>query len=172
MVESRRRTFLKAGMLGALVLAVGGGIYRATRNAAPAGFALDGEARDALSAIIPVMLDGALPADTAARAQAVAQVTQGMHAAILGLPLSAQKEVQDLFGLLALAPTRRLLAGVGPWRQASSAEVAAFLQSWRTSRLGLLRAAYAGLHDLAMGSWYASPASWGAIGYPGPVQLT
>lgn len=173
MVETRRRTFLKAGLLGTLALAVGGGIYRATRDAAPAhGFALDGAARDVLAAIIPVLLEGALPADAAARAQSTGQVTQAVHAAILGLPLSAQKEVQDLFGLLALAPARRLLAGVGPWHEASPAQVAAFLQSWRTSRIGLLRAGYAGLHDLVMGSWYASPVAWEAIGYPGPIQLT
>jgi hypothetical protein len=50
-------------------------------------------------------------------------------------------------------------------------EVAAFLQGWRTSRLGLLRSAYAALHDLVLGAWYGTPDTWEAIGYPGPPEI-
>ena len=49
-------------------------------------------------------------------------------------------------------------------------QVSAFLQDWRLHRLGLLRTAYHALHDLVLGAWYAQPASWEAIGYPGPLQ--
>jgi hypothetical protein len=168
-METSRRTFLKAGALGALVLAAGGGIYRASHPPLPRRFALDGEARAALHAIIPAVLAGALPSG-AAREPAIAASTERVHQAILGLPLATQKEVQDLFGLLALAPARRLLTGIsGGWEQASGAQVAAFLQDWRVHRLGLLRSAYGAIHDLVLGSWYADPTSWAAIGYPGPT---
>ena len=167
-----RRTFLKAGVGASLALALGGGIYRATqatRVPSPLPpFALDGEARAALGAIAPAVLDGALPAG-AHRAEAVAAVIGAVHRAILGLPLATQHEIQDLFGLLALAPARRLLTGIAtPWADAPPAAVHAFLQDWRTSQFGLLRAGYAALHDLVLGAWYAAPASWEAIGYPGP----
>jgi hypothetical protein len=56
------------------------------------------------------------------------------------------------------------------WAQATADEVAAFLQDWRTHRLGLLRTAYGALHDLVLGSWYSDPANWAAIGYPGPIK--
>jgi hypothetical protein len=170
-METTRRTFLKAGLVAAAVLAVGGGIYRYTHPAPQARFILDGPARAALDAMVPAILDGALPAAGAARTAAIRSTTDRVHQAILGLPLSAQGEIQDLFGLLALGPVRRFLAGVPEeWQQASVAQVAAFLQGWRTHRLALLQSGYAALHDLVIGSWYADAANWTAIGYPGPLK--
>jgi hypothetical protein len=160
-----RRAFLTSGVLAALALAGGGAVYRFTHR--PPRFILDGEARAALAAIVPAMLAGALPGDPAAIAAAIDRV----HQAILGLPLATQKEVQDLFGLLALAPARRFLAGVaGGWSDADPVQVSAFLQSWRLHRLALLQVAYHALHDLVLGAWYADPSSWAAIGYPGPLK--
>ncbi len=132
---------------------------------------LDGEAKAALDAIIPAMLAGSLPAEGAARAQAVAATTGRVHQAILGLPLTAQREVQDLFGLLALGPARRALTGIADgWSSATDTQVSAFLQEWRFHRLDMLQSAYHALHDLMIGAWYADPASWAAIGYPGPMK--
>lgn len=161
-----RRTFLKAGLVGTLALAAGGGIYRlAYGSAVPHRFALDGEARAAIDAIIPAMLAGALHHDSAA----IGATTARVHQAILGLPLATQKEIQDLFGLLALAPARRFIAGVPDgWASASSAQVGAFLQGWRLHHFETLQVAYHALHDLVLGAWYADPSSWTAIGYPGP----
>ena len=162
---------MKVGGVAALVLAAGGGWYRHAHPPAPQRFVLDGEAKAAIDAIVPAMLAGALPADPAARSAAVAATTARVHQAILGLPLSAQKEVQDLFGLLALAPARRLLAGVsGGWAQADAAQVSAFLQDWRFHRFAMLQSAYHALHDLIIGSWYADPSAWTALGYPGPLK--
>jgi hypothetical protein len=170
-METSRRTFLKAGALGALVLAAGGALYRTTHPAPPQRFALDGEARAALHAIVPSILAGALPQDPPRRSAAIRDAIDGVHQAILGLPLATQKEVQDLFALLALAPARRVLTGLsGGWTSASPAQVTAFLQDWRVHRLGLLRSAYDALHGLVLGAWYASPMSWAAIGYPGPLR--
>jgi hypothetical protein len=169
-METSRRTFLKAGAFAALALAAGGGIYRAIHPPLPQRFVPGGEARDALHAIIPAVLAGVLP-DALEREAAIAATTERVHQAILGLPLATQKEVQDLFGLLALAPARRLLTGIsGGWSQASVAQVSSFLQRWRVHRLGLLRSAYQALHDLVLGAWYADPSSWAAIGYPGPIK--
>jgi hypothetical protein len=170
-METSRRTFLKAGAFGAVVLAAGGALYRITHPAPSQRFALDGQARAALHAIVPAILAGALPDDPARRQPAIVEAIDGVHQAILGLPLATQKEVQDLFALLALAPARRLLTGVADgWANASPAQVTAFLQDWRVHRLGLLRSAYDALHGLVLGAWYASPSSWAAIGYPGPLR--
>ena len=161
-----RRTFLRAGGLAALALVAGGALYRAHRDTAPHRFALDGEARAALHAIAPAILLGALPPGLALNA-----TIDAVHAAILGLPPATQKEVQDLFGLLALAPARRLLTGVsGGWENARTEDVSAFIQDWRMHRLGLLRSAYHALHDLVLGAWYAQESSWAATGFPGPMK--
>ncbi|MCX7294347.1 hypothetical protein [Janthinobacterium sp.] len=168
----QRRSFLKLGLLGACALAAGGAAYRALRGPAPPGrFVLDGEARAALAAIVPAMLGEALPpSQAAARAAALDGAIAGVETAIHGLSLAAQQEVQDLFGLLALAPARRFVAGVKDgWREADPAQVAAFLQSWRTHRLATLQTAYLALHDLILGAWYADAGHWAAIGYPGPL---
>ena len=167
-----RRTFLKIGGIAALALASGGAIYRLVHGPAPLQrFTLDGEAKAAIDAIVPAMLAGALPSEPPARQAAIASTTERVHQAILGLPLAAQKEVQDLFGLLALGPARRFLAGVPEtWSEASVEQVSAFLQSWRVHRFGMLQSAYGALHDLIIGSWYSDPANWPAIGYPGPIK--
>jgi hypothetical protein len=170
-METSRRSFLKAGALAALVLAAGGGIYRHAHPPVPRGFLLDGEARAALHAIVPAILAGVLPTEAGARAQAIAATTERLNRTILGLPLATQQEVQDLFGLLALGPARRLLTGISHgWLEATDAEVSSWLQDWRTHRLALLRTAYQALHDLVLGSWYSDPANWAAIGYPGPIK--
>jgi hypothetical protein len=169
-METSRRTFLKLGALAAFALAAGGGIYRATHGSSHQRFVLDGEARAALEAIVPALLAGALPAAPEQRAAMIAATIGRVHENILGLPLATQKEVQDLFGLLALAPARRFIAGVsGDWSEADPAQVTAFLQDWRVSRVGLLRSAYQAIHSLVYGAWFADPSSWPAIGYPGPL---
>jgi hypothetical protein len=167
-----RRTFLGTGALVALALAAGGVIYRTIHGAAqPGRFVLDGEARAALDAIVPAMLADALPQPPAGRRAAIALATERVHQAILGLPLSAQKEIQDLFGLLALGPARRFLAGVPTdWPGATPQQVGAFLQDWRLHRFAMLQTAYHALHDLVLGSWYADPSTWASIGYPGPLK--
>ena len=63
-----------------------------------------------------------------------------------------------------------MLTGIaGGWANATPANVHAFLHDWRDSSFALLRSAYGALHDLVLGAWYADPASWDAIGYPGPT---
>ena len=161
-----RRQFLQTGVAGSVLLACSGWL-----NAAGARRLSDAE-RDMLAAVAGVLLDGALPQEGAARQQLVARTVDGIARAVAGLSLATQKEIGELFGLLVLAPTRMVLAGVGrPWREASAAEVGEFLASWRGSRLLLLQSAYAALHDLTFGAWYAQPDSWEAIGYPGPPEV-
>lgn len=168
-----RRAFLTAGVGGALALAVGGGIYRATQTsmAVPLQqrFAVDGEARAALAAIVPALLAGALSAGSSGL-PSVATLIERVHHSILILPPASRRQVQDLFGLLALAPARRVLTGIsGGWANATPHDVHVFLQSWRDSNFAMLRAAYGALHDMVLGAWYADPATWAAIGYPGPT---
>ncbi|NVM79221.1 hypothetical protein FHW83_005058 [Duganella sp. SG902] len=170
-MQQPRRSFLKIGVAGALTLAAGGAIYRLAHRPGPQRFALEGAAQTVLEAVIPAMLGPVLPEAPAARAAALAAASARVRDTVLGLPLATQKEIQDLFGLLALGPARRLLAGVGGgWERADPLQVAAFLQSWRTHSLQTLQIAYQALHDLIIGAWYGDPSSWERIGYPGPLK--
>jgi len=166
----QRRSFLKLGLMAAAGVAAGGTLYRVLHPVVPGRFALDGEAHAVLAAIMPAMLGSALAAAEPQRSAQLASAMRGVHLAIAGLPLAQQQEVQDLFGLLALAPARRLLAGVeGGWNQAEPARVAAFLQHWRLHRFATLQTAYLALHDLILGAWYGDARHWASIGYPGPL---
>ena len=161
-----RRTFLKVGLAGGVVLGAGGIWYAATREAVAQG-RLDRATRAMFAAIAPVILAGvALPEPATTE-----DVGAGVETAFGGLSAAAQTELGELFGLLSFPPTRYVLTGVADWGRVSQADIARFLESWRRHRLSLLRGAYAALHDLVLGAWYARPDSWEAIGYPGPPEV-
>jgi hypothetical protein len=161
-----RRTFLGTGALGAAALAAGGWLrYGAGMRGSGA---LDGDARDIVSAMVPAFLAGALP-DDARRADAVRETVDAVVRTVAGLPPQAQTELAQLFALLALAPTRVAMTGPWqPWERASPADVDAMLRRWQSSRVDLLRSAYDGLHQLILAAWYGNARAWPAIGYPGP----
>jgi hypothetical protein len=165
---------LKAGVAGVAALVLARWLYTtvsAPPRTATSDAALDSDARAVLAAIIPVILDGALPIGPDA-AVARDEALTGAAQAIAGLPPSVRRELDQLFALLAFAPTRCVVAGVwSPWPDASGESVAAFLAHWRDSRFALLRSAYEALHQIVLGAWYGNPRSWGAIGYPGPPSL-
>jgi hypothetical protein len=169
-----RRTLLKAGLAGGAALLLARWLYTTTSGATPivkSGAPLEPDARAIIAAIVPVVLDGALPTGSEAgpaRAEALAAAEQ----AIAGLPPATRKELDQLFSLLAFAPTRCLLAGVwSPWPQATQESITSFLTRWRDSRFALLRSAYDALHQIVLGAWYGNPRSWPAIGYAGPPSL-
>jgi hypothetical protein len=120
-----------------------------------------------------VLLEGALPADQAARDVALAQTLTGIDTAVAGLAPDARAELAQLVALLALPPVRFGIARVSDaWPAASPVEVRRFLDNCRTSRFTLMRAAYDALHDLTFAAWYGNADSWPAIGYPGPPPLS
>lgn len=133
---------------------------------------LDADAQAIMNAVVPVLLAGALPTDATARSAAIADAVRGIDGAIAGLSPAAQKELGQLFALLALPPSRLALAHLTtPWDQAPESDVRAFLDRFRTSSLMLLRSAYGALHQLTFAAWYGNQASWPRIGYPGPPDL-
>ena len=172
-----RRTFLVAGVAGSAALAAA---YwwrdRRGQPPVPASGApragLDPDARAVMAAIIPALLDGALPAQRAALAAAVEETLAAVAIAIDDLPPGAQREISQLFALLAFAPARIALARVNsPWAEAPPGAIAGFLDRWRDSGWKLQRSAYDALHQLVFAAWYGNPRSWPAIGYDGPPAL-
>ena len=168
-----RRTFIAGGVLGVAALAATRFLPRTSapgRDTSLRALDVDGEA--IVRAIVPAMLAGALPEDRGARASAIDETVKTVDNAILGLPLHAQKELGQLFALLASAPGRVALTHhSAPWSEVSSQDAQAFLERLRTSRWSLLRVAYDALHQLVLASWYGNPRAWAAIGYDGPPSL-
>ena len=161
-----RRTALKTGLLGGALLGAAGLVGRF------AGRDADADRTGVLTALVPAMLDGALPAERKLADAAIARCVASVGTAIAGLSPQAQAELAQLFSLLSLPPGRLLLAGLAqPWPQADVADVRGALTRWREHPLALLQTAYQALHDLVLGAWYGDEANWAAMGYGGPIHL-
>jgi hypothetical protein len=155
-VTLTRRKLLKTGAGGSLLLAL-------------SGCAPPTDHRTMLRAIARAMLAGALPSNNVETALDAA--VRGVETAIAGLPPAVQDDVHQLFSLLEFPLTRRFVAGVGPWERASTSDVDAFLERWRTSNAQLMRSGYQALHQLVMAGWYGQDAAWARIGYSGPPTI-
>lgn len=93
---------------------------------------------------------------------------QSFHQAMAIRPQNEQDDLKRVLTLIE-KPWARWAIG-GSFGRLSENSLEQMLQSWRTSRIFLLRRAYSGLVSLAQSSWYALPESWPAIKYPGPVE--
>jgi hypothetical protein len=167
-----RRTFLKVGIAGGLILAGARWLERPQALAAANHRFLDERGASALAALVAVILEGALPKEAAARGRAVAEIVEAFDRAVSGLSASVQKEVGELFTLLRFPPARLMFTGLwSPLEESSAEDIAAFLTRWRHSRFDIQRAGYQALTQLVQAAWYGNSASWAAIGYPGAPKL-
>jgi hypothetical protein len=165
----QRRSLLKLGAASAALLAVAGGTVALLGPGLRGGRMTD-PSRTLMTALAAALLDGSLPPGGAARAAALDGLLARVDGLVAGLPDHAQDELSQLLALLATTPGRTLLAGVdSPWPQASLTSIRAGLQSMRLSSLGLRQQAYHALHDIVGAAFFSDPATWKAIGYPGPI---
>ncbi len=117
-----------------------------------------------LLALIPVVLAGTSANDSL--------VLHSLDNKLAALSPEMLKLTRQLLDVLSLPLTRGPLTGIwGPWKQASPAQVTAFLQRWQDSSLNLLRMGHASLLQLLLMAWYERPEAWAACGYPGPPNI-
>ncbi len=173
-VEISRRGFLKTGLIGTAFLATAG--LTATLSGCSASTPADGfrviRASDIalLSAIIPVIIEGAVP--PAQMQQAVTGTIQSLDNNLGHLSPELLKLTVQLFDVLALPVTRGPLTGIwGSWENASAEDIRHFLERWQNSSLSLLKMGYDSLIKLVLMSWYSRPESWAHCGYPGPPTV-
>lgn len=167
----QRRRFLALGAAAAVVLAVGGTAAALAKPGWRDG-RLTPSGRVLFSALGRALLDGSLPAASAAQSSALEGLIHRVETLVAGLPPHAQSEIAQLLSLLLAAPGRRLLAGVSaPWDEASIQDIQSGLQSMRTSGVALRQQAYHALHDIVGGAYFSEPATWAKLGYPGPQPV-
>jgi hypothetical protein len=168
-----RRDFLKVGAGFSAVLACASVLYgcgEAARSSAKNfGFLRDGDL-DLFGALVPAVVLELAQLDAAGRSAQVGEVLRKLDATCSALDLSNRQELRKLLDLLAIAPLRYLLAGVGAWNEASTETLQDFLARWRGSRFATLNAGGNVLVKLISTSYYILPASWQASGYPGPLE--
>ena len=168
-----RRELFKVGWLVSLALAgagsVGGFVARAQEQGRLVFFRPGDEAL--ARAVIRSFLSGILPAEAAANRQAVEQTLAAADRYFAALSPATQGEARQALGLVSLAPVRWLLGVWSPWTRAGEAQVQAALEALRTSRFVTARQIFQLLSGMATVGWYGQPASWAAIGYPGPPTV-
>ena len=169
----QRRTLLKLGLASAGALAVAGGAAGWWwQPGLQQNGRLSAAGRDVFAAVGRAVLDKSLPAQAGERHKAIAGLLERTDTLVQALPPHAQAELSQLLSVLASAPGRFALAGLGPpWGQASIGELQQALQGMRLSGLALRQQAYAALHDIATGAYFADAATWPLLGYPGPMKI-
>lgn len=168
-VGTSRRSFLRKGLIGGALLALGGGglaIYPSKEV---------GVATAPLVALEPrafqVLVAFAGRVVTAAGANPVAIVHGVDRTLSYALP-ETRKAINDLLGLFENA-----LAGlffdrrIQPFTRLSAEGQDAVLESWRTSRVELRRAGYQALRKLVLTAHYIEESSWGPLAYAPPRGL-
>jgi hypothetical protein len=170
-----RRDFLKVGAGFSLALTFAGalGTLGGCGEAAKApakGFAfLQPGDVEMFSALAPAIVVDLAQLDAGQRAARVGDVLHNVDGTCAALDLHSRQELRKLLDLLAIAPLRYVLTGVGAWNEAGIDTLQAFLARWRGSRFATLNAGGNILVKLVCASYYVLPASWAATGYPGPL---
>lgn len=169
-----RRQFLKLGLWSGLALATVSTTAMLSGCSSPPSAASYRLLREGdlvlFRALIPAVLAGALPTGPA-QAKAVDDTLHSLDQLLFYSSRASHKQLQQLFDLLTFPATRIIVAGVRhDWAAVTPDDVEAFLQRWKTSGVGMLRAGYKGLCQMIEMAWYLQPQSWPAIGYAPPVK--
>ena len=164
---------MKLGLGSGLLLALAGmglrGVEPGLQSSAGGPPRQSARSRALMSAVALAVLDGAWPAEQAARARALQAHLDLVDGAIASFPPAMQAELAQLLTVLSSAAGRWGLAGLATdWPEAGTPAVQAALQAMRDSRITLREQAYQALRDLHCGVFFSAPEHWSLMGYPGP----
>lgn len=164
-----RRRFLKLGLGATVLLAVAGGGSALLSTPGLAEGRLSASSRQLMRAITVAVCGDLLPPEGPAREARLASHLEQLERQIAGFPPHLRKELGQLLTLLGTTPGRLALMGLSsPWAQASPAELQARLHTMGRSSLALRQQIFHALRDLNCLVFFNDPASWAAVGYPGP----
>lgn len=162
----KRRQFIMLGLTTGTVLALG-------FTAVPVLIASPQQQQDSavlvLDALLPALLQGALPADAVARQAALRRSRDAVLQFLPFLPPSQQQQLRQLFVLLETDLSR--LALTGHWLSLNELPITLrleLLHAWRDSYLTVLQQAYAGLKELLFAAYYGQPQHWQPLSYQPP----
>lgn len=165
-----RRGFLKKGLFGGLLLALGGGTWLALKRSAmvelPTGLkVLDARRYAVVRALVERFIPprpGFPPPESLGTAKAVDEIMAMVDD-------SSRVELNQLLMLFENALPNFLFGlRTTPFTQLSPDEQQVVLNEWMTSSLSLRRTGYLALRTIVMSAYYGNPATWPATKYPGP----
>lgn len=166
-----RRSFLKKGLFGGLLLALGGGGFLLTRRSAQVAIPGGLQVLDAREyAVMWALVQRFAPVREGFPAPDALKTTLNVDGIFVMLEEVTQQELKQLLMLFENALPNFLFGGrTSPFTQLSPTEQEAVLAEWRDSRLILRRTGYKALRALALSAYYGDPALWTALAYPGPL---
>jgi len=165
-VATSRRSFLRKGLIGGALLALGGvglAVYPSKEV---------GVATAPLEALEPrafqVLVALASRIVTATGSNPVAIAHSADRTLSYALP-ETQEAINKLLGLFENALPGLLFDGrLQPFTRLSAQSQDAVLESWRTSRIELRRTGYQALRKLVLAAHYIEESSWGPLAYSPP----
>ena len=169
-----RRGLLRVGLVGSAFLATAGfgaALSGCSASSPASGYTVLRETDlPFLRALIPVMLEGGVPA--AQMPAAIDGTLQSLDYSLDHLSPELLTLTLQLFDVLALPITRGPLTGVwGSWDNAGADDIRQFLARWQDSSISLLRMGHESLLKLVMMAWYSRQEAWAHCGYPGPPTI-
>ena len=166
-----RRGFLKKGLFGGLLLALGGGTFLATRRSAQVPMPGGLKVLNATEyAVMWAIVQRFAPAHEGFPAADSINTTVACDGIISLLEEVTQGEIKQLLMLFENALPNFLFGGrASPFTQLNPTEQEDVLAEWRDSRLTLRRTGYRALRGIAIAAYYGNKATWSAVGYPGPL---
>lgn len=166
-----RRDFLKKGLLGGLVLAVGGGGFLFTRRGASVALPPGLKVLNAEEfAVVWALVQRFVPAREGFPAADSLSTATAVDGIIAMLEDETQAELKQLLMLFENALPNFLFGfRTRPFTQLGPAEQEEVLGEWRDSKLTLRRTGYRALRGLSLAAYYGNKAVWPSVGYPGPL---
>ena len=167
-ITTNRRGFMQLSATSAAALTLGAsvaGLTGCSKVPAANGYKVlrPGDI-EILRAVAPVILSGSYPGSLAADGEAV--LLRSLDKVVLTLQDYARSQLVMLFDALQVAPVRALMGAPWTgWSDMPAADIEAFLQDWKTRRMG-----YASLCKLVTMCWYSHPSTFAFSGYPGMPQ--
>ena len=169
-----RRTLLRTGLLGTLVVVVGGGAVASRKTKlrrAPRGGlrVLTLAEYSILAAIADRVCPEPRPGVPGATALDIAGLADRLFEKAGD---DAKKGVKTALAVFENGLTGAMFfERVTPFTQLSAAEQDEVLTAFRDSRVGIRRTIYRALSSLAASMYYGHPDVWDGIGYPGPADI-
>jgi hypothetical protein len=171
--KDTRRGFLKKGLVGGALLAMGGAGWLATRRTRPVPvggplYVLTPEE----AAVVLAVADRLIPPRAGFPRPLEVAVPRKVDGIIAMAHAAAQKEVKRLLHLFENALAGLLFEHqLRTFTASSPGEQDARLASWAHSRVALRRTGYRVLKRLVYAAYYASPETYAAVGYRGPPPV-
>jgi hypothetical protein len=164
-----RRSLLKKGLFGGLLLLLGGGTalaYFPSRDGFDAPLQLLSLSAGRFQVLAAIALRIAPPGKDGAA------VALGVDRILSYAAVEVRQDFEKLLGLFENALPGLLLDGRAlPFTRLSEAGQDEVLESWRTSKLTLRRSGYQALRKLCLMAYWTQESAWAAIGYDPPSGL-